>query len=867
MPAERAGYTVTMFCIDVSPSMGKLRTVEVPDPVDGGSQTVEMTNLAWSLQYVLLKIQEMIYNGRKTDQCGVILFGTEETNNIINNEKGGYDHVSECIPIAQPNAGTLTKLQALQPSTEIGDPIDAIIVAIQTQDRYLEKKKTWTRKMVLLTDGENPIEIEDWEVTVSKINSLNINTKIIGTDFDDEEFGFKEEDKSNIKEEDKSNIKLENEKFFRRFINALNDGLGMIGTCEEALIDCRRPDVKETKSVLLGTTLRIGDVDTRDDEAIELPVKMSKCTAIQRPPSMKKFAKRVQADSGEEPATQTQESALEDGDEEKKDVYVQLAMHTEYLVSEKEEEEEAEKEETEENLAEKVDKDQLIRGFKYGASYAPCPDGQFPRLSTRKGIDICGFFPDHMIRRELAMGEIQYVWADPSQGSVQVSFSSIVQAMVARKIAAIARLVSRDGMDPKMGLLIPRQFENVDCLLWMQMPFADDVRKYTFPSLENLVSKKGEKITKHPFIPTDEQLEAMEDFVDAMDLMHAGDKDESGERGPWFDPRYSYNPAVHRIKQALFHAAIVTDLRENPLPPPHEEVIKYFESPRRVIKKAQPALEECKKAFKIKQVPKRILRARKDGHVRAEDDEDELLLLDRSNVVKKTSSPSNSASPIKNGADASTDASGNKEQTSAEKSDKMDVDSETEPESDEGVPGARGITKRALQLPSPEPTIFNGTFTDSQSQSQSQSQPLDLDIGKEPGHIIGAARPLIDFKQSLKDGDDAVTSQAINEMTQVINNVLSKPFARRRHEEMLEFDVYIRCIPLQKGQVDSWNTFLTSVKESCLSSTKINNKPFWEEVRKVGVGLSLISESEAKQSGTGSLSKVSDEDAEKFLQA
>lgn len=60
------------------------------------------------------------------------------------------------------------------------------------------------------------------------------------------------------------------------------------------------------------------------------------------------------------------------------------------------------------------------------------------------------------------------------------------------------------------------------------MPFADDVRKYTFASLDNLVSKKGEVITEHPYIPTKEQLDAMDNFVDSMDLMEAGEKDEEG---------------------------------------------------------------------------------------------------------------------------------------------------------------------------------------------------------------------------------------------------------------------------------------------------------------------------------------------------
>lgn len=60
------------------------------------------------------------------------------------------------------------------------------------------------------------------------------------------------------------------------------------------------------------------------------------------------------------------------------------------------------------------------------------------------------------------------------------------------------------------------------------MPFADDVRKYPFSSLDRLVNKKGQVVTKHPYIPTEEQCSAMEDFVDAMDLMEAGDKDDEG---------------------------------------------------------------------------------------------------------------------------------------------------------------------------------------------------------------------------------------------------------------------------------------------------------------------------------------------------
>jgi len=72
-------------------------------------------------------------------------------------------------------------------------------------------------------------------------------------------------------------------------------------------------------------------------------------------------------------------------------------------------------------------------------------------------------------------------------------------------------------------------------------------------------------------------------------------------RLPWFDTLLSYNPAIHRTKQALFHCAVVPDITTNPLPPPHPELLKYFDPPKRVIKRSREAIDECKNVFKVKQ--------------------------------------------------------------------------------------------------------------------------------------------------------------------------------------------------------------------------------------------------------------------------
>ncbi|KAK7064784.1 SPOC domain-like protein [Favolaschia claudopus] len=886
MPAERAGYTVTMFVVDIGPSMAKLRT---HDP-EGNELLQEMTNLQWGLQFVKLKIQEMIFNGRKTDQCGVIVFGADKTRNILHKRmKEGYERVLEYIPIGQPNSGTLAKLDALEPSDEAGDPLDAVIVAIETQDDHLGSKKTWTRKLVLVTDGENPIEVDDLPATISRINKLDIGMTIVGIDFDDEEYPYEEEDKSHVK--------AENEKFYLELVEGLETN-SILGTCALALRETVRPDIKITKSVLMGTTLRLGDTDCRPEEALEINIKTSKCTALNRPKSFKKFAEREVLEKGlkkgkkgkkdeDEDKDETEDEDDEkekenddmDVDEEPKPTqgkpekinYSQLKMRTEYYVDRRdrnsddegddvkmEEDVEPEPEEDEQVGPrgmkpgfEEVAKEELIRGFKYGTTYVPCPDGQFNRLPTKKGIDICGFFLAKNFRRELSLGEIQYVWGDPAQPEQQVAISSIAQAMYEKNAMAIARWVTKDGMDAKMGVLAPCIADGIDCLLWSQMPFADDVRKYTFASLDNLISKKGEVLKEHAYIPTEAQLEAMDNFVDAMDLMDAGEKDEEGNRGPWFDTRMSYNPAIHRIKQAQFHAAVVSDLNKNPVPPPHPEILKYFEPPKRALKRARDAIEEVKTEFKVKQVPKKVARQRKDGHVHARDDGDDMLLLDAKPAPKRPGAASQSQSQV-NVTVSSADKKGKAKAVNSD-------DSATEDDSEgEDLLASTAVAMKAKKAtpatPAPPPKRNHNPLP-----TPARSLSPEFDRGLAPGRIIGNARPLDDFKTNIARGD--MVSKAVEDLGAVVTEIVLRPFANRRKDEMLECMETLRDTCLKEDEIDAWNSFMKDLRDQCLSEP--GNKQFWSLIKETGRKISLISAEEAEENGGSS--SISESKAEKFV--
>jgi ATP-dependent DNA helicase 2 subunit 2 len=155
----------------------------------------------------------------------------------------------------------------------------------------------------------------------------------------------------------------------------------------------------------MSTVIRLGDVEFRPEEAIELPVKTSKCTALCRAKGWKKFGKRERADEGSSFADRMQvDKSGDEEEDEKKVTYAQLVQRTEFFVDRSKGEEGGDEGEEDgegapkvENV-EKVEKEQLVRGFKYGSTYVPCPEGQFARMTTRRGINILGFFKAENVR-------------------------------------------------------------------------------------------------------------------------------------------------------------------------------------------------------------------------------------------------------------------------------------------------------------------------------------------------------------------------------------------------------------------------------------------------------------------------------------
>ena len=156
-------------------------------------------------------------------------------------------------------------------------------------------------------------------------------------------------------------------------------------------------------------------------------------------------------------------------------------------------------------------------------------------------------------------------------------------------------------------------------------------------------------------------------------------------------------------------------------------------------------------------MPKRIAKARKDGHVHAQDEDDNLLLLDH----KKASERS-----LIHVAEASSSSSKAKTIVNAE-------DSATEDEDEDLL-----LNKPSTPLPTP-----------------GRSLSPQVDPGRGPNRIVGTTYPLRDFTKNIAQGD-AVT-KAVEDLSAVITEIVMRPFASRRKSELLECMTMLRKTSLE----------------------------------------------------------------------
>jgi ATP-dependent DNA helicase 2 subunit 2 len=122
----------------------------------------------------------------------------------------------------------------------------------------------------------------------------------------------------------------------------------------------------------------------------------------------------------------------------------------------------------------------------------------------------------------MSLSEANCIIARKGDSLAEAALASFIHALRDSELLALARLVTKDGRPPLLVMLAPSVEEDIECLVDVQVPFAEDVRNYTFAPLDRVITMKGKVLTKHRNIPTEEQDQAMSDLVDSMDLRKLG---------------------------------------------------------------------------------------------------------------------------------------------------------------------------------------------------------------------------------------------------------------------------------------------------------------------------------------------------------
>ncbi|KAL8822733.1 MAG: hypothetical protein Q9191_006537 [Dirinaria sp. TL-2023a] len=465
-------------------------------------------------------------------------------------------------------------------NTDDGDAISAVVIAIQMIVKYCKKLK-YRRKIVLVTDARGAIDADDASEIIKKIVAEGIELVVVGVDFDDPDYGFKEEDKSTAKRA--------NETTLRKFVDACN---GVFGTMKQAIDELGVPRLKTTRPVnsYIGQ-LTLGN-PYEYDSALCIHVERFPRTAVRRPLTASQFVQRTELSSGHASA-QTPAALSPDVQDiamAQSDPNGLTSVRSARTYQVKDEEAPGGKRD--------VDRDDLARGYAYGSTAVHISESEWnvTKLETTAGFDIIGFIPWETYERYMHMSVSCVTIAQKTNNKAIIALSSLIHALFELESYAVARLVPKDGRDPLITLLAPSIEPDYECLLDVQLPFAEDLRSYKFPPLDRVVTVSGKIITEHRNLPSDALKSAMSDYVDRMDLSTFG-KDDEGDPCEYMAPMDTYSPVLHRIDQAVRFRAVHPS---EPIPPPYEILTRYSKPPDELIDRAQRQLDKLIAAAHVK---------------------------------------------------------------------------------------------------------------------------------------------------------------------------------------------------------------------------------------------------------------------------
>uniref|UniRef100_A0A182T995 Ku domain-containing protein n=1 Tax=Anopheles maculatus TaxID=74869 RepID=A0A182T995_9DIPT len=477
----------------------------------------------------------------------IVLFGTKETNNQLNVELGGYEHITEAFELKQANWQTLRILQnQVKRSNVEGCWFDALIVAGNVLQNEASGKKFTEYSITLISPFFKRAEVVEDQLAgvLAGIRGIQCVLHVItnyvlhpaasiakifttsGT-FDEQA--------------NKSEARSSNVRWLKKALNNTNGTVSNINWAERMLAFF---DPKVVRPTPWNSVLSIG---TKVNLSISAYVMISE----------QKGLGSFKVDSVDDSSN------------------TKVEMKTQYFLNDKPME---------------IPMQDIIMGYMYGSTAVPYDNTiDIEYRSGDARLACLGFTASSNILEEhLSAKGSHVVIAKKGCTASNHKLSALVKAMDELKVTMIATKVYRKDNRPRLNALLPTFRNEIPCLMMLELIFKDELCCLKFPPL--LKSKPK---------PTDEQYDAIGKLIDSMNLMDAID-DSNGESREAFALNSTYNPTIQHVYRAVAHRALNPN---QPLPAALDSSLEELIAvPKKVADRSKPALLDVKKLFELKEI-------------------------------------------------------------------------------------------------------------------------------------------------------------------------------------------------------------------------------------------------------------------------
>ncbi|KAF3337158.1 ATP-dependent DNA helicase 2 subunit KU80 isoform X1 [Carex littledalei] len=487
----------------------------------------------------LLMQKKLIFG--KYDEVGIVLFGTDETENELAIEVGGYEHVSVLRNIKVVDGDAIEIIQNLKRGTSRGDFIDAIVVGIDMLIKKYGATNKGKHRICIITDARFPIKVPYEGTKEEQVDAISEQMKEHGIKL--ESIIFRE---SQVVQDE---VTEENDRLLGQFAKRTTTRVVHVDSPTSLL------GALKTRNVAPVTVYR-GDLEISPN--CKIKVWVYKKTSEEKFPTLKKFSDK---------APPTDKFATHEVKVEFQ--YKSMVEPDKYVPPE-----------------------QRIKGYRYGPQVVPMAshDWDSIRFRPEKGVKLLGFTDVSNVLRHYYMKDVYMFIPEPKNNRAIVAVSAIARAMKEMNKCAILRCVWRRGQgNVVIGVLTPNisSVDNIpDSFYFNVLPFAEDLREFQFPSFDRLPAA---------WQPTTEQQEAADNFVLGLDLTPPG-------REEILPPDFTPNPVLERFYRFLDLKSKQPDADVQPLDPALKRIT---EPDPDLLSLQLPLLEKLSKSFELRENPKK----------------------------------------------------------------------------------------------------------------------------------------------------------------------------------------------------------------------------------------------------------------------